>query len=613
MTHQLTILTPIAPAHEPLFPIAQASVAQQTIKCAHLWMVDTDGRGPGFIRNRLLERVTTPFVSFLDCDDWLEPRFAELTLQRMSTIVDKYVYTDWFVDGKHIEAPNCAWTRGTYHLVTAVYPTEWVRAVGGFDEQMRGLEDTEFAVKLTTSGYTCCRLPIPLVHYRANGGRAAAVYQNQQLFNELQALIHQRYGGKQVSCCGDVMPTNNTPINERQEGDILAVALWGGNREEFGRATGRRYPRTGNGKLLYMDKRDALASPHLWQVMPEVRHDPSIPPPEPEPTPLPAVIVEPPPAKKGLAALEQVLINAGIVQVPQTLTMEVTSQSQNDAGVKRARLPNVNKVKRLASVAYGDTSWPIFVMPRQQYASYSDLWELARLSGFELIYQDEADLSDARQTFIFAAPEYIPDCTHAKARTILWQLEYAGDYTKQEHGDTVSEVWSSDPAHAERTGATYVMLGSHPGLNPELARAGEIAYDVTMLAYMVGRRGEIKERLKDYRWPKNYPGHTGLERHRLLQQTRLMLHVHQHEEGALTPLRLAVAAAYRMPVISERVPDAGLYKGAVMWADYDGLVSRTHQFLGGHVEQDAHYDDALFTLLCIEHRFDTCVFEGLKS
>lgn len=602
---ELTFITPIAPLHQHLFPFAAASVKAQSVKCLHLWQIDWDKRGPGVIRNRLLEQVTTPYVSFLDADDQIEPTFAERTLQAIKRNPQTYIYTDWYAHGHHIEAPDCAWTNGTHHLVTAVVPTEWIRAVGGFDETLIGLEDSDFYCKLVTSGYTSCRLPIPLVHYRANGGRAAGVHQDKALLEALNAEMHRRYGGKQVSCCGEPNVIDTTPQGAKQDGDVLVQALWGGNREEFGRVTGRRTPRTSYPKTFWFDPRDVSASPHLFAQVVD------------QPAPLAPTLIEPqvselvhttPP--KGIAALEAQWMRQGLVTVPRA--EKPTPPRQSSAPATRARLPNAGKVKRLASVAKGDHSWPIFCMPRQFYPSYVDLWELARLSGFELIYQDEANLTDPHQTFIFAAPDAIPDCTHARARTILWQLEYVGEYTQQTNAQTVSEVWSSDPAHAKRTGAKFVLLGSHRGLNPVLAREA-VEYDVTMLAYMVDRRAHIKDRLSDLRWPKNYPGHANVERHNLLARTRLMLHVHQHDQGAIAPQRFALAAAYRMPMISEEVADKGVYERAVMWAEYDGIPARARQFLAGKVEQDAHYDDALHNLLCIERPFEQGVWEALKS
>lgn len=51
------------------------------------------------------------------------------------------------------------------------------------------------------------------------------------------------------------------PQNERQQNDVLVLAHWGGNRTWGGKATDRRYPRSGNDMLLWVDPRDHKAQP----------------------------------------------------------------------------------------------------------------------------------------------------------------------------------------------------------------------------------------------------------------------------------------------------------------------------------------------------------------
>lgn len=64
--------------------------------------------------------------------------------------------------------------------------------------------------------------------------------------------------------CGDNESIELTPVGERLSGDALAVTLWSGNRQERGRATGRLYPRTGNGKHIWIAPEDIDAAPHLF-------------------------------------------------------------------------------------------------------------------------------------------------------------------------------------------------------------------------------------------------------------------------------------------------------------------------------------------------------------
>lgn len=383
---------------------------------------------------------------------------------------------------------------------------------------------------------------------------------------------------------------SDAPLGDRQPGDVVALASWGGNRTEYGRGTGRRYPRCGNWKPVWVDPRDVAAAPHMWKiVLPE----------EAGPRPLAELN---PAAPRGVDVLRAALVRRGKLEAgpaPAQVPLPV------------AAFPNFRKVRRLA----GAVQLPIFVAPRKSYPSYNDFWQLVELGGFELSYADEIDLDDPTKTYIFSGPDGIPDCSGAKARTIFWQLEYVGDYTRQTNAETAGETWSSDPEHARSTGARFVLLGSHPGLNPTLDRADEMQYDVAMLAYMVPRRQAVKDGLTDLRWAPDYPGHDGSLRHEVLRSTRLMLHVHQYDAPAMTPLRFALAAAYRLPVVSERVVDAGPYKDVISWSNYDTLglnmMAMGRSEFAPYPATPKAVGEALHRLLCVQHPFAEGVLEAL--
>lgn len=578
----LTFITPVSPDHQQYLPACIASIKDQTIPCEHLYAIDHERRGPGYIRNRLLEQATTQYIAFLDADDWLEPDYAEKML--VAVRGSPYAYCDWYQDGAVVKAPERAWCNGTFHLVTSVVPRTIAVLVGGFDEDLPALEDTDFYLKLISRELCGKRVAAPLVHYRARGGRSDTIHQSGTI-EGIRAELTRRYGGKPLGCCGSDTVVDNTPIGERHEGDMLAMALWGGNRTEHGHATGRRYPRISYPKTTWVDPRDVEAAPHMWKfVTPEELNAEQQFEPSPFPTP------------RGIEALHAGLVQGGIVEAGAVVAPASLV----------AAVPNFNKLKRMA----GAVDWPIFVAPRKDYPSYADFWKLADLSGFEKSYADEIDLSDGSKIYIFCGPDGIPDCSGAKARTVLWQLEYVGDYTQQPNIETVSEIWSSDPEHARSTDAKYVLLGSHPALNPTMDRAETPEYDLTMLAYLTPRRQAIKEKLDVYRWAPDYPGHEGNFRHDVLRSSRLMIHVHQHDAPAMTPLRYALAAAYRLPVLSERVLDGKPYKKAITWATYDQIVSKTEAALAkGTLDGKG---EELYQLLCIQHPFGETVLGALK-
>ena len=105
-----------------------------------------------------------------------------------------------------------------------------------------------------------------------------------------------------MSCCGQTPPNDNAPAGEPEANDVLAVALWAGNRQQRGRMTGRLYPRTGNGKQVWIDPRDVDAMPNLFR---RVNVDPLPPLPD---------------APKVLTSLEEIaeaMTPGGIVKPPK--------------------------------------------------------------------------------------------------------------------------------------------------------------------------------------------------------------------------------------------------------------------------------------------------------
>jgi hypothetical protein len=232
------------------------------VACAHVIIQDTHGRGAGWARNRGLDAVETPFVAFLDADDAIAPTWAEETL---AAFTDRYVYTDHIQDGRVIEAPRCAWVRQTWHVITALIPTAWARAVGGFDETLPAFEDTAFFLALQAHGYCGRRLARPLFTYGAGGERSRR-YHATPVEDAAMRYFTQQYGGRSVGCCGEITQPAG-PTNERQDGDILADALWAGNRIERGMVTGRLYPRASIGDRLWVNEADVKARPNLWRAV----------------------------------------------------------------------------------------------------------------------------------------------------------------------------------------------------------------------------------------------------------------------------------------------------------------------------------------------------------
>lgn len=271
--NNLTVVIPYASYHADSVARARRSVQSQTIPCDIVVIEDKEGNGAGWARNRGLDQVKTPFVTFLDADDELHPKFAELCLGIMAAwrannpTSNRYIYTDWFEGGITRKAPSpCElWTQQTYHLVTTMLHTEDVRRIGGFDEVLPALEDTDFGTRLRLAGICGIHIESPLLTYH-KGGQRSLNARLSGLEATAKAYLTDRYGGYTfMGCCGDNEPHPLTPENEPLAGDVLVQAQWHGNRRERGRVTGRLYHYTSHPHLLYVAEADANMSPMLFR------------------------------------------------------------------------------------------------------------------------------------------------------------------------------------------------------------------------------------------------------------------------------------------------------------------------------------------------------------
>jgi hypothetical protein len=243
------------------------SANNQTIECAVKVVVDKDSRGAGAMRNLLLKSVSTKYVVFLDADDWIEPNFVENCLRAIKP--GWYAYTDWWQDSENTRAPQRPWCNGTWHVITSLIHTEDAKAVGGFDEDLPALEDTDFYLKLTTEKRVCgIHIPKPLFHYSKDGQRSRLAVQNGEAEIIRQNLLN-KYGGRMGCCGGNSDVRQQFPVGEQQPGDVLAIAMWRGNRPMMGMATGRMYPRMSYPKTAWVNPRDIEKRPNEWQRIPD--------------------------------------------------------------------------------------------------------------------------------------------------------------------------------------------------------------------------------------------------------------------------------------------------------------------------------------------------------
>jgi hypothetical protein len=261
----VTVLIPYTPEHDWHMSIAVASVERQTVPTDFVAFEDTEHRGAGWARNRLITGIETEFILFLDADDWLEPDAVEQ--MRHAIRPGHYVYSDWYVDGIRQHAPERPWCQaGTWHCITSLCYIDDVLRVGGFDERLPALEDTDFWLKMNHDGICGIHLPKPLFHYTGNGTRSQSVRKDGRE-QQIKQVLMQRYGGLKMGCCGQATLDMTTPQGQKQDGDVLAMALWAGNHPKRGRATGRRYPRMSYPKVAWVSPHDVQADTRNWRFV----------------------------------------------------------------------------------------------------------------------------------------------------------------------------------------------------------------------------------------------------------------------------------------------------------------------------------------------------------
>lgn len=263
----ITFVVPVAPNHQRLLERSLASIEAQTVKCEVLVIPDHDRKGAGATRNKGIAQVTTSFIVFLDADDEVLPQFAELTLEIWQP--RRFVYTDWYDLDTVTHAPDCPFINNNRSVITTLIATEDARRVQGFDETLTGMEDTHFYLKLLSSGVCGLHLNEPLFRYHPDGVRSKTFFEDKPTFKATVQRFNAEFGGRPMAECGGcggspyAMPeVQNLPIGEPQPGDVLAEALWAGNRQVRGRITGRLYPRASSGKRLWMSPKDIDGAPH---------------------------------------------------------------------------------------------------------------------------------------------------------------------------------------------------------------------------------------------------------------------------------------------------------------------------------------------------------------
>lgn len=258
----IDVIIPYADYHRAIVDRAIASAANQSIPTHVIPVWDKHQRGAGWARNVGARQGTGLFLIFLDADDVLAP---DAILHMLSFYTPGwYVYTDWQRgDGEIVTVPETTRDNGWYegrifHLITTLLPRALFEWVGGFDESLPAMEDTALYIELQNRGVCGKRCPYPVVTYHRELGKRSDTPLYKQLKEELRSRSIP------MGCCDDSLPP--PPVREPNDNEILAVALWSGNRSMVGPVTGDKYW-GGNHKVMVVHKADAAARPGWWQPL----------------------------------------------------------------------------------------------------------------------------------------------------------------------------------------------------------------------------------------------------------------------------------------------------------------------------------------------------------
>lgn len=287
-TPEIAVIIPIGyPEHVPLLVRAIDSVEGQTFRNWECIVVNDTGReldirqspfvrvvpmrsqkGAGAARNAGAEAATAPYLTFLDADDYLEPRFMEETLRAFKR-TGRYVYTDWMSvskagDLEQHQTPDYSFAevfnRSSIHAVNVLIPRAIFEAIGGFDTDMQAWEDVDFFMKLAVKGFCGVRVPLPLFTYQYPTGRRREL--GETIKEDLKTLLRERYGAymrgeKMCQCDVPVKPSPNGTADLPAE-DIVKVEYVKGPLASAplkGRS-GRDYGSRAQGEVFYVFKAD---------------------------------------------------------------------------------------------------------------------------------------------------------------------------------------------------------------------------------------------------------------------------------------------------------------------------------------------------------------------
>ena len=171
-------------------------------------------RGPAAARNAGLATVTTPFVAFVDADvdtgdaTWVGDLFGYFDDERVALVAPRVVAAErpgviarherrhGALDMGDRAAPIAPNGRVAYVPAAAIVcRTDALRAVGGFDEELRTGEDVDLVWRLIDAGWRCRYDPRVVVHHEPRSTLAG--FARQRIgYGVSAAALHRRHPGR---------------------------------------------------------------------------------------------------------------------------------------------------------------------------------------------------------------------------------------------------------------------------------------------------------------------------------------------------------------------------------------------------------------------------------